>query len=597
MPKINKSLDLNTYSRTRKWEILKSIRNTQYGIQTSRRFQQNPQASTVVDAQPDLPRTYDSFHFLWNLTVVCWCLEVMNISDSIAVSSNVTNACSTSNINQIEESDNENEERYEEPTYDDNTSTSEDTFSISSNSEHDISETDYPTDDERENNAYELPNPGEDDIPLYDGAQITVGESMHSILTLALTENITGTCLDYILKLIALHIPPSQHFNDTIYKFWKYFSSLKTPIKKHYYCSNCSAALENEDSLCNCQEASQKSYFLEMPIISQLQSMYMRADFVDDLDFCFSPLRKTSENNIEDIYDGQLYRDASEHHKILSNKNNLSFMWYTDGAPLYKSRKYSVWMFNLIINELPYKKRVFHSNILTPGIWFGPIDPLIHLFLAPLHSQLENLHRGFEVMIPSRNEVRRVKGIVLCGTADAPARSDFLCHIRFNGYYGCTRCKTREERIRVNDSSNATIHIYPYNKNIELRTREEHVTTARTITLEMDDDTDAEEVERYGIKSSPLFNVMSDPIRGTSVDPMHNIFLGVTKTLASLWFNPSDKHKPFSLYKYLNIIDARLALIKPPSFVPRKPRSMSAYFNHWKASEWKQWFFFSRSRY
>ncbi|KAK0177210.1 hypothetical protein PV328_001286 [Microctonus aethiopoides] len=290
----------------------------------------------------------------------------MNISNLIVVSSNVTNACSNSNIDQIEQlaTNSETHKRHEDVTYDDKTSISEDTSSIFSSDEHDVNDSDnIEIDDESAFNANEFPNLHEDDILLYNSAQITVGESMHSILTFILTENISGACLDHILKLIALHIPQSQHFNHTVYKFWKYFSNLKTPF-----------ALENKDSSCNCPDALQKNYFLEIPIIPQQQN----------------------------------------------------------GAPRYKSKKYSIWLFNLVINDLPYKQRMIHNNILTPGIWFGQSDPLVHLFLAPLHSQLSNLHRGFDVIIPSRNQIRHVKEILLCGTGDAPARSDFLCHVRFN---------------------------------------------------------------------------------------------------------------------------------------------------------------------
>ncbi|KAK0074705.1 hypothetical protein PV326_012227 [Microctonus aethiopoides] len=151
MPKINKSVNLSTYGRTRRWQILKSMRNAQNGVQTNRRVQRNHQAPSVVHALLDLPG-----------------------------SSNVTNACSTSNINQIEElaADHENDERYEDAMYDDNTCTNEDTSSISSNGEHDVDDTDsIQMDDENAFDAHELPNPHEEDIPLYDGAQITQFEN------------------------------------------------------------------------------------------------------------------------------------------------------------------------------------------------------------------------------------------------------------------------------------------------------------------------------------------------------------------------------------------------------------------------------------
>ncbi|KAK0079553.1 hypothetical protein PV326_008667 [Microctonus aethiopoides] len=283
------------------------------------RVESEHDAPFVVEARPDLP-----------------------------VSSNVTNACSNSNIDQIEQlaTNSETHKRHEDVTYDDKTSISEDTSSIFSSDEHDVNDSDnIEIDDESAFNANEFPNLHEDDILLYNSAQITVGE-----------------------------IDSSSH-------------STITTLQSH-----------------------------SVQILEIFQQF----------------------------------------------KN-------TDGAPRYKSKKYSIWLFNLVINDLPYKQRMIHNNILTPGIWFGQSDPLVHLFLAPLHSQLSNLHRGFDVIIPSRNQIRHVKEILLCGTGDAPARSDFL---------------------------------------------EEHVTTARAITLGNNDDPDAEVMERCGIKSlSPLFNMMSDPIQ------------------------------------------------------------------------------------
>ena len=44
-------------------------------------------------------------------------------------------------------------------------------------------------------------------------------------------------------------------------------------------------------------------------------------------------------DNIEDIYDGKLYKSNFSGNGFQNNPNNMSFMWYTDGVPLIKSSK------------------------------------------------------------------------------------------------------------------------------------------------------------------------------------------------------------------------------------------------------------------
>ena len=54
--------------------------------------------------------------------------------------------------------------------------------------------------------------------------------------------------------------------------------------------------------------------------------------------------------------------------KFLTNPNNISFMWYTDGVPLFKSSKISIWPLFLSINELPYQDRIKQENMLFAGL-------------------------------------------------------------------------------------------------------------------------------------------------------------------------------------------------------------------------------------
>ena len=75
--------------------------------------------------------------------------------------------------------------------------------------------------------------------------------------------------------------------------------------------------------------------------------------------------KKKSENNIEDIFDGQLYlkhfgrdeffKGTSEGQK--QNEIHLSLQINTDGVALFNSSKFSIWPVYCLLNELPPKCR------------------------------------------------------------------------------------------------------------------------------------------------------------------------------------------------------------------------------------------------
>ena len=107
----------------------------------------------------------------------------------------------------------------------------------------------------------------------------------------------------------------------------------------------------------------------------------------------------------------------------------------------------------------------------------------------------------------------------------------------------------------------------------------------------------------YGVKGKSVFHSLPgfDVIRNNPVDYMHCVLLGVVRTLLSLWFESKYHRKQWSViiiaynkwwcshvflckYRYIgNKIkeaDAKLAGIKPPDVVIRKPKSF-------RGREWK----------
>ena len=144
--------------------------------------------------------------------------------------------------------------------------------------------------------------------------------------------------------------------------------------------------VQTVNSLCGKNiDRKQKSYFLELPIKSQLESLFSRHEFRDSLKHRRTRIKEHGKN-IEDVYDSEMYQKLSEDGGPLSSdmENNISFIFNTDGVPIFKSSKMSLWPIFLMINELPFKERKFRKNMLLCGLWFGPSKPVMNLFSKPL---------------------------------------------------------------------------------------------------------------------------------------------------------------------------------------------------------------------
>lgn len=105
--------------------------------------------------------------------------------------------------------------------------------------------------------------------------------------------------------------------------------------------------------------------------------------------------------NLEDIYDARIYKKLSEEGEILSNPDNIPFMWNTDGVKIFKSSKLSIWPMILIINELPYNEIHEKENLILAGLWFGEQKPITNVHLTPLYSDVEKLLHGVPVSVPN----------------------------------------------------------------------------------------------------------------------------------------------------------------------------------------------------
>ncbi|KAK3921790.1 LOW QUALITY PROTEIN: putative cytochrome P450 520A1 [Frankliniella fusca] len=168
----------------------------------------------------------------------------------------------------------------------------------------------------------------------------------------------------------------------------------------------------------------------------------------------------------------------------------------------------------------------------------------------------------------------RVRGIVLCGTGDMPAKSLFLRIKQFNGSYGCPRC------LHKGESYEGT-NVHRYSPGVPLRTNAD-VEFHGTVAL-------ASGIPCYDVKGiSYLYRMLPNMIRSTGIDAMHGAFSGLGKALLEWWFHADYSGNDFSSIHIIESVNARLTQIKVPSFLNKFPRSVSE-LSPWKSLDYKVW--------
>lgn len=187
----------------------------------------------------------------------------------------------------------------------------------------------------------------------------------------------------------------------------------------------------------NC-ESSKKAYFIEVPVRQQLIELYRRPGFYECLQHRFNARLKDNNHYITDIYNGSLYQSFIGN-GFLANQNNISLTWYTDGIPVYKSSKVSMWPVYLSINELPFAERTKRQNLLMIGLWFGPQKPNANNYFYKFYKQFKTLSRGINVTL-STNDIKKIKAVLLFGTCDLPAKCQVFNFTYYMGIYGCPSC-------------------------------------------------------------------------------------------------------------------------------------------------------------
>ena len=312
--------------------------------------------------------------------------------------------------------------------------------------------------------------------------------------------------------------------------------------------------------------------------------MFNRKGFYSDLGHRFNR-KKHDSNNIEDVYDGYRYKKFMQTGQILAKQNNISFLWNTDGIPVFKSSKFSIWPLYFAINELPLHKRWSSSNIILAGLWFGQKKPNMMTFLQPFNESVSHLYsKGVEVFLPDIKKSFICHVMLLCGTCDLPAKAMVYNMIQFNGKYGCSHCLQSGKQLTV--GPRGKVHVYPYiqvDPTGPSRTSDQQLQHSQQAIIQNE--------PIYGVKGPSWLSVIPnyDVIQGNVIDYMHCVLLGVTKMLLKLWFDSKHAGELWYCGTKVQEADSKLLQIRPPNMITRTPRSIQQHRSYWKATEYRSW--------
>ncbi|KAK3918031.1 TBC1 domain family member 23 [Frankliniella fusca] len=414
--------------------------------------------------------------------------------------------------------------------------------------------------------------------PLYEGAPITPKESLTAIFAFTQSEHFSGAGLGRLLSLISLHLPEQNNFFQSSRDLFKLQEHHEEPVNISFFCSICYKSRTSSSDLCDvCSDEKRSvSMFIHFPLVPQIKRMCRRPNFFRDIEYKSTRV-KQNDNNLEDIYDGQAYKEAEKQFSV--GDTNLTLTWNTDGLQIFNSSLMSLWPFYFVINELSPKKRYLTENMLIGGIWCGVTKPHPNLSLKHICNDLKVLQNGINI---DENSVTKVFVKLLCGTCDAPARAYFLNTKTHSGFYSCHLCLCRGE----NSEESEDVTVFPFQNNFAPRTlRQYHDNVKFAVENRVLHKPQLQNDERCcGIKGPSILSYMVDDLfQSTAIDSMHCIFWGVTRQILTLLFDKTYKDEPFSVYAKIKTVNERILNIEPPHFLDRMPEPVDKLI-HWKAS-------------
>ncbi|GBN70636.1 hypothetical protein AVEN_91909-1 [Araneus ventricosus] len=236
-----------------------------------------------------------------------------------------------------------------------------------------VDSTDYEDNDTNQNDDVKV-NLANLNEPLYPSSSVSLLEAYISILAFSLRHNITKTCMQDLLQLFNVLLPPSN-LPGTKHLFYSKLSSLfDNSTQADIYCKYCFETVcllsdKHKSDICkeclksfDFQDSMKQGYFfMYMPLKPQLKLKFQYQNLMPNIKK-YKRIFEEPSSSYRDILDGEAYAKI----KNLKYSDNISLQFNIDGIPMYGKSNYQIWPIQCMINELPPNERKDH--ILMCGL-------------------------------------------------------------------------------------------------------------------------------------------------------------------------------------------------------------------------------------
>ena len=315
------------------------------------------------------------------------------------------------------------------------------------------------------------------------------------------------------------------------------------------------------------------------PVHGTIKTFLKRSKFEDSCELWRE--RTVQPGILSDVYDGKIWQDLQR--DFLCEPHHYALMLNLDWFQPFKHVSYSVGVLYAVVLNLPPEERFKMNNVMLIGVIpdMGK-EPKTATFIQPLVEELIDSWRYGTATrtYKSRSKVVNVKLALVCVGCDIPATRKLCGFLGHGATLGCSKClKEFPGMAGKKDYSGFCRNDW------QVRTLEAHVKHLSEIQ-KCQTQTDRDELERkYGVRYSPLLELpYFNPIRMSTIDPMHNFFQGTAKKMVKIWIEKGllDTHK-------LLEIQARVDRVAVPRNIGRIPRKIATSFGGFTADQWKNW--------
>lgn len=398
-----------------------------------------------------------------------------------------------------------------------------------------------------------------------------------NVLPDSVLANLLSFLYDFFCLLTAENVflvSTTTLFPPTIYKLYKNLGLKKDNFSKYVICRKCFALYKYDDCVKIIEGEKQSATCTNILFPNHTQiarrrpcgELLLKVVKLSDGSKCLYPFKtycyKSIEQSLEqllrvpdfqrkcekwrerrqdmgimtDVFDGKIWKEfhLSDKNNFLKSEKNYGIMLNLDWFQPYEHVRYSVGVMYAVVLNLPREERFKLKNVILLGIIpdIGG-EPPVQSFVAPLVDELKVAwERGFELCSYESPEIKLTyKFALMCVGCDIPATRKLCGFLGHTAKLGCSKCtKIFSGDFGARNYSGFDTENWIARDVQEHRRNMLQIQAAKTKT-------ERERLESiYGIRYSPLCDLdYFDPIRMSTIDPMHNFYQGTAKMMIKVW--------------------------------------------------------------